>query len=73
MLEAHGKVMAVFQGHSHQNDLKLINGIPYCTLAAMVEGTGEENNSYSLLQLSSNGTLTLKGWCRQQSRELTRQ
>ncbi|MFO0977657.1 MAG: metallophosphoesterase, partial [Planctomycetaceae bacterium] len=30
MLETHGKVTAVFQGHSHQNDLKEINGIPYC-------------------------------------------
>jgi 3',5'-cyclic AMP phosphodiesterase CpdA len=72
LLQSDGKVLAVFQGHSHQNDLKTIGGIPYCTLAAMVEGSGEANNSYSLLQLGSSGTVQLKGWRRQQSRAFQR-
>ena len=67
ILERSGKVWAVFQGHSHQNDWREINGIHYCTLAAMIEGTGAENNGYALLQLSAGGTLRLEGFRRQQS------
>ena len=40
VLERSGKVRAVFQGHSHKNDHEEINGIHYCTLVAMVEGSG---------------------------------
>ncbi|MBT4157305.1 MAG: alkaline phosphatase, partial [Planctomycetaceae bacterium] len=40
LLESSGNVIAVFQGHSHQNDLNTIGGIHYCTLVAMVEGRG---------------------------------
>ena len=39
ILEDSKRVLAVFQGHSHQNDLKEIGGIHYCTLVAMVEGS----------------------------------
>ncbi|SKA98397.1 alkaline phosphatase [Prosthecobacter debontii] len=66
LLEKSGKVTAVFQGHSHKNDLQDISGIPYCTLAAMIEGTGAEHNSYSLLDVLADGSLRLKGF-RQQS------
>jgi predicted phosphodiesterase len=65
ILEASGRVLAVFQGHSHQNDLKEIGGIHYCTLVAMVEGSGAESNGYSLLELAADGTLTLTGFRRQ--------
>jgi len=67
ILESSGKVRAVFQGHSHQNDLKEIGGIHYCTLVAMVEGSGTENNGYSLLEIEPNGTLQLTGFCKQKS------
>ena len=69
LLDASGNVLAVFQGHSHKNDLNFINGIPFCTLAAMIEGTGAENNSYSLLEIAANGTLQLTGFRSQQSYE----
>jgi predicted phosphodiesterase len=67
ILESTGDVLAVFQGHSHQNDLKEINGIHYCTLVAMVEGSGAENNGYSLLELEPNGTIHLTGFRKQKS------
>jgi alkaline phosphatase len=67
LFESSGKVLAVFQGHSHQNDLKEINGIHYCTLVAMVEGSGAENNGYSLLEIEPNGTIHLSGFRRQQT------
>lgn len=68
ILEASGRVLAVFQGHSHQNDLKDIGGIHYCTLVAMVEGSGAENNGYSVLDIRTDHTLELTGFRRQESR-----
>lgn len=67
ILEESGKVLAVFQGHSHQNDLKDIGGIHYCTLVAMVEGSGAENNGYSVMEIAPEGTIRLTGF-RQQKR-----
>ncbi|MGI9472736.1 MAG: metallophosphoesterase family protein [Rubripirellula sp.] len=66
-LEQSGHVRAVFQGHSHQNDLHEIGGIHYCTFVAMVEGDGMNNNGYSLVSLSPNGTIEVDGFVRQTS------
>lgn len=66
-LEASGQVLAVFQGHHHLNDLKEINGIHYCTLAAMVEG---ESNAYGLMTLYENGAVRLDGYGRQESKTI---
>ncbi len=68
VLESAGNVLAVFQGHSHQNDLKTIGGIHYCTLVAMVEGSGEANNGYSVMELDEQGTIRLTGFRKQKSR-----
>lgn len=62
IFEETGKVLAVFQGHSHQNDLKDIGGIHYCTLVAMVEGSGAENNGYSVMEIASDGTIRMTGF-----------
>ena len=67
LLEASGNVLAVFQGHSHQNDLKEIHGIHYCTLVAMIEGSGKQNNGYSVLEVEPNGTIRLTGFRKQRS------
>lgn len=69
VLEESGKVLAVFQGHSHKNDLKDINGIHYCTLVAMIEGAGAENNGYSLLDVFDGGTMQLTGFRKQANYE----
>lgn len=69
VLEESGKVLAVFQGHSHKNDLKDINGIHYCTLVAMIEGSGAENNGYSLLNVFAGGTMRLTGFRKQANYE----
>jgi alkaline phosphatase len=65
LLETSGKVRAVLQGHSHQNDLQEIGGIHYCTLRAMVEGSGLENNGYSLLDVFDDGALRVTGFAKQ--------
>lgn len=62
-------VRAVFQGHSHANDLKEHGGIPYCTLVAMVEGSGAENNGYSTLAIDADQNLRLSGFRKQSNRE----
>jgi alkaline phosphatase len=65
VLEDSKKVGLVLQGHSHKNDLQDINGIHYCTLVAMVEGSGEENNGYSILEIMSDDSYRLQGFRQQ--------
>lgn len=67
VLESSGRVLAVFQGHSHQNELNEIGGIYYCTLVAMVEGSGADNSGYSLLELWTDGTIRVSGFRKQAS------
>lgn len=67
ILEASGRVLAVFQGHHHRNDYRDLSGIHYCTLMAMVEGTGPENSATGLLEIFRDGSLKLNGVLRQAS------
>ena len=67
VLEDSKKVVAVFQGHSHENSLKTIAGIHYCVLAAMIEGSGAKNNGYSTMDVFENGTLKITGHRRQKN------
>lgn len=69
LFEESAKVLAVFQGHSHQNDLKDIGGIHYCTLRAMIEGSGAENNGYSVMEIDPIGTIRLNGFRKQDKYE----
>lgn len=69
VLEDCGRVTAVFQGHSHKNDLRSIGGIFYCTLVAMIEGSGKENNGYSMMEVARDGAITLKGFRNQLDRQ----
>jgi len=62
VLELSGNVLAVFQGHSHDNDLKDIGGIHYCTMKAMVEGSGVENNGYSVISIAADNTIRISGF-----------
>ncbi len=65
ILEQSEKVLAVFQGHSHKNDHNEINGIHYCTLVAMVEGAGEQNNAFSIMEITDSNTIRIEGFIRQ--------
>lgn len=67
VLEDSGKVLAVFQGHSHKNDLKEINGIYYCVHRAMVEGSGDQNNGYSTMDVFADGTIRITGFRKQKN------
>jgi predicted phosphodiesterase len=72
ILEESGKVSAVFQGHSHKNDYADVGGIHYCTLVAMIEGSGAENSGYSVLDVRPDGSITLTGFRKQKSHEWVR-
>ena len=65
VLEASGKVLAVFQGHSHENLYRHIGGIHYCVMRAVVEGPGAENNGYALVDLFDDGSIRIDGFRKQ--------
>ena len=67
ILEASGKVIAVLNGHNHRGGHREINGIPYHTLRAMVEGPGLDHNAYALVAVTPAGSLTIKGFGTQPS------
>jgi Calcineurin-like phosphoesterase len=65
VLEESGRVAAVLQGHSHENDLVTVEGIPYCTIRALIEGAGEDNNSFGIASVFADGSLRIDGYLQQ--------
>ena len=70
ILQASGKVLAVFQGHHHTGAYSNMEGIHYYTLKALVEGSGPENNSYAIVEVQRDGDITITGYRRAESRLL---
>jgi predicted phosphodiesterase len=70
ILEQSGKVAAVFQGHHHEGSYSYIEGIHYYTLKAMVEGPGEENNSYATVEFLPDHSITITGYRKAASKQL---
>lgn len=62
VLEESGRVIAVFQGHSHANAHHEINGIHYVVFRGMVEGPGAaENNGFGVMHGFEDGSLAIRG------------
>jgi len=59
IMEDSGKVLAVFQGHHHEGGYSQIGGIYYYTLRAMVENSGQENNSYAVIEVHTDGSISI--------------
>jgi hypothetical protein len=72
ILEASGTVLAVFQGHHHPGAYSHINGIHYYTLKGMIEGHGEDNNAYAVVEVHPDLNITVTGYRRAPSIELSR-
>jgi len=70
ILEESGKVLAVFQGHYHEGSYRLIEGIHYYTLKAMVEGPGPENNAYAVVDVLPDHNITVTGYRKAESRRM---
>jgi hypothetical protein len=62
ILEASGRVRAVFQGHHHPGAYSCIGGIHYYTLKGMIEGHGTDNNAYAIVEAHPHGELTVTGY-----------
>jgi len=64
------RTLAVFQGHHHPGHYSRIEGIHYYTLKAMVDGTGEKNNSYAIVDVHDDNRLVVTGYRRANSKTL---
>jgi len=64
ILEASGKVLAVFQGHHHPGGYNQMGGIHYYTLRAMVVDSGIQNNSYAIVEVHSDRSMTVSAYRR---------
>ena len=64
------KVIAVFQGHNHAGHYSHIEDIHYYTLKAMVEGSGDNNNSYAIVEVHDNHNIVVTGYRSAMSREM---
>ena len=64
------RVIAVFQGHNHAGHYSYIENIHYYTLKAMVEGSGDKNNSYAIVEVHDNHNIVVTGYRCAMSREL---
>lgn len=63
ILEASNKVLAVFQGHKHEERHKRISEIEYYTIYGMVDYSGLENNSFAIVTLEEE-SITIDGYFR---------
>jgi hypothetical protein len=71
ILHASDRVLAVFQGHDHEGDYRQLDGIPYYTLKAVVEGSGPDNNSYALVEVHPDRSITVTGYRKASSTRLS--
>lgn len=69
-LQESESVLAVFQGHLHAGHYSYMENIHYYTLKAMIEGAGDRNNSYAIVEVSDNHNITISGYRRAMSREM---
>lgn len=67
------KVLAVFMGHDHAGASTVVNGIPYYTQKAVVEGSGSDNNAYTVVDIDADRNITVTGFRRAVSQRLGRQ
>jgi hypothetical protein len=62
VLEESEKVLAVFAGHHHLGSYNKIKNIHYYTLKGAIEGSGEENNTYAIIEVDENYNITVIGY-----------
>ena len=68
ILQSHGKVIAVFQGHVHEEKYEMIGGIHYITQLGMVDFEGLDNNSFALVEIDDQN-IRIEGFKRTASYE----
>ena len=72
IMEKRGNVLASIQGHHHPGHYNFRNGIHYWTMKGMICGKYPEHNSYAIVEVAPDGTITLNGFGDCESRVLKR-
>lgn len=63
IMEKRGNVLASIQGHHHRGHYSFRNGIHYWTMKAMISGAHPPHNSYAIVEVSPEGTVSVNGFC----------
>ena len=67
ILSESGKVLAVLQGHFHWGNYQELGGLHYCTMSAIIEGAGAENNAYAVMDILPGDVIRISGFRKQKS------
>ena len=67
VLQESDKVLAVLQGHYHWGNYQDIGGLHYCTMSAVIEGSGPENNAYAMMDILPGDVIRITGFRKQKS------
>jgi len=70
VLQDSKRTLAVFQGHHHAGHYSFIEGVHYYTLKGMIEGSGVENNSYSIVEVYDDNNVVVTGYRKALSKEM---
>lgn len=62
VLEQSNKVIAVIQGHHHAGNYSFRKGIHYFTMKGMIEGPLPKNNSFALVEIDGDYTISVEGF-----------
>jgi hypothetical protein len=70
VLQDSKRALAVFQGHHHAGHYSHIEGVHYYTLKGMVEGSGDQNNSYAIVEVYDDNSIVVSGYRKALSKEM---
>ncbi|GHT09708.1 alkaline phosphatase [Planctomycetales bacterium] len=62
ILEKRKNVLAVFQGHQHNDRHSFRNGIHYCTLNALRHGDYPEHNAFAIVEIDRRCNMNIDGY-----------
>ncbi len=68
VLERSANVLVVLQGHHHDGGFSAINGIPYYTLAGLIQGPPLPDNAFAIVEVRQDWSLSIQGYGRAESR-----
>ena len=71
ILQDSGKVLASFDGHNHDGGYRFVEGIHYYTLKAVVDGSGDENNSYAIVEILPDKNIIVTGYHKAESKNFS--
>lgn len=72
IMERRGNVLASIQGHHHRGHYSFRKGIHYWTMKGMICGAYPKHNSYAIVEVAPDGTVSVKGSGDCESRTLPR-